>query len=150
MPRKRAAAGVLFRDAAGRVLLVEPTYKEYWEVPGGAVELDESPLAAARREVAEELRLEIPAGLRLLAADWVPPRPERSEGMIFVFDGGVLTDEQQGGIVLEDGELRSFDFVPVDKVTEFLSPLLARRVSAAVAALEAGGVVYLENGVPVS
>ena len=54
LARVRAAAGVLFRDEAGRVLLVRPTYKGGWEVPGGAVEADESPLAAARREVREE------------------------------------------------------------------------------------------------
>jgi 8-oxo-dGTP diphosphatase len=49
----------------------------------------------------EELGLDLAAGLRLLAVDWVPPRPERSEGMIFVFDGGVLGDEQCAGIVLD-------------------------------------------------
>ena len=34
LPRKRMAAGVLFRDHDGRVLLVEPVYKDYWEIPG--------------------------------------------------------------------------------------------------------------------
>ncbi|WP_412102692.1 NUDIX domain-containing protein [Plantactinospora sp. KLBMP9567] len=34
--------GLLFTDPAGRVLLVEPTYKEHWEIPGGCVEADES------------------------------------------------------------------------------------------------------------
>lgn len=37
LPRKRMGAGLLFPDARGRVLLVEPTYKAYWEIPGGAV-----------------------------------------------------------------------------------------------------------------
>ncbi len=150
LPRKRAASGVLFRDAAGSVLLVEPSYKEHWEVPGGVVEFDESPLSAARREVKEELGLDLAEPLRLLAVDWVPPRPERSEGMIFVFDGGVLNDKQCAGILMDRGELRSFDFVPVEKVDSFLSPLLARRVAESVRALETGEVVYLENGLPVS
>ncbi|HEY9339368.1 MAG TPA: NUDIX hydrolase, partial [Kribbella sp.] len=43
------AAGVLFRAVDGRVLLVEPSYKPNWEIPGGAVEADESPWAAAAR-----------------------------------------------------------------------------------------------------
>lgn len=55
LARKRMAAGVLFRDAAGRVLLVEPPYKPNWRIPGGAVEADESPWTAATRELAEEL-----------------------------------------------------------------------------------------------
>ena len=29
------AAGVLCHDAAERVLLVKPTYKDGWEIPGG-------------------------------------------------------------------------------------------------------------------
>jgi 8-oxo-dGTP pyrophosphatase MutT (NUDIX family) len=70
LARKRMASGALFRDGAGCVLLVEPTYKDNWEVPGGAVEQEESPTAACRREVLEELGLDRPGG-RVLAVDWV-------------------------------------------------------------------------------
>lgn len=45
---------------AGRVLLVQPTYKPTWEVPGGSVEAGESPAAAAAREVAVELGVALP------------------------------------------------------------------------------------------
>ena len=38
LPRKRMGAAVLLSDERGRVLLVEPVYKDYWEIPGGAVE----------------------------------------------------------------------------------------------------------------
>ena len=33
--RPVVAAGAVFRDDAGRVLLVHPTYKPGWDVPGG-------------------------------------------------------------------------------------------------------------------
>ncbi|MEV2220163.1 NUDIX hydrolase [Nocardia vinacea] len=46
LPRKRMGAGALFVDDVDRVLLVEPTYMGYWELPGGVVEADESPYAA--------------------------------------------------------------------------------------------------------
>jgi 8-oxo-dGTP diphosphatase len=49
------SAGALFVDEYDRVLLVEPTYKSYWDIPGGYVEPGESPLAACAREVHEEL-----------------------------------------------------------------------------------------------
>jgi hypothetical protein len=71
LARKRMAAGALFRDAAGGVLLVNPVYKPTWGMPGGAVEAEESPHAACRREVAEELGLDRVPG-RVLAVDWVP------------------------------------------------------------------------------
>lgn len=51
--RKRIAADVLIRDEAGRVLLVDPTYKDGWDLPGGMVEANESPRAAAARELGE-------------------------------------------------------------------------------------------------
>ena len=47
---------MLFRDRADRVLLVEPSSKPNWELPGGAVEADETPWGAARRELAEPLK----------------------------------------------------------------------------------------------
>jgi len=72
MATPRVAAGVLFRDAQGRVLLVKPTYKDGWDIPGGYVEPGESPKQAARREVLEELGIEPPIG-RLLVVDWAPP-----------------------------------------------------------------------------
>lgn len=62
LPGKHVAAGVLFRDRVNRVLLVEPTYKPNWEIPGGVVEADEAPWAAASRELAEELGWDRPVG----------------------------------------------------------------------------------------
>jgi 8-oxo-dGTP diphosphatase len=107
--RKRMAATAFFRDNQGRVLLVNPVYKETWDLPGGAVEAEESPHAACRREVAEELGLDRPSG-RLLAVDWVPCQPERPEGLIVVYDGRVLSEAEVKEIVLADGELVGFAF----------------------------------------
>jgi 8-oxo-dGTP diphosphatase len=148
LPRKRMGAGVLFFDAAGRVLLVEPTYKPYWEIPGGAVETGESPRDAAARELKEELGLSCPIG-GLLAIDWVPPRPDRTEGLMVVFDGGLLPTPEAAAISVPSDELRGFAFCTGDEVARRLSPLLARRVAACVAARSAGQTAYLENGSPV-
>jgi 8-oxo-dGTP diphosphatase len=68
LPRKRMAAGALFVDSVSRILLVDPVYRDTWDLPGGAVEAEESPYAACRREVAEELGLDRPPG-RVLAVD---------------------------------------------------------------------------------
>jgi 8-oxo-dGTP diphosphatase len=144
---ERAAAGVLFFDEAGRVLLVDPVYKEPWEIPGGAVEADESPLQGACREVKEELGI-APAIGRLLGLDWTAPRPERSEGLVTIFDGGLLTSEELRFLHLSADEVRAWEFVSVDELDTRLIPLLARRVRVCVAAREQGLTVYLENGHP--
>ncbi len=92
LPKILASANTLFRSADGRVLLVEPNYRDdgTWTLPGGTIESDrgESPRQGARRETLEEIGLDVPPGA-LLAVDWVagPRRPPLS---LYLYDGGVL------------------------------------------------------------
>jgi hypothetical protein len=75
-------------------------------------------------------------------------RPERPEGLIVVYDGGVLTREDIDAIVVQDGELAGCAFVRPDEVAGRVTPLVARRVSACLEALAAGAVATLEAGSP--
>jgi len=145
LPRKRMGSGVLLRDAADRILLVEPVYKDYWELPGGAVDADESPYDAAVRELKEELGLSVTPG-RLLVVDWVPPRTGRTEGVMFLYDGGVLDPVRAAEIHLPAEELRSWAWSTLPQAQQRLSDLLARRAAAALEAARSGVTVYLENG----
>lgn len=142
---KRNAAAVLVTDPGGRVLVVDPTYKDGWELPGGVVEPDESPGAGARREIAEELGLTIVPG-RLLALDYVSVAADRTEGLIVVFDGGALAD--LSGVVLPPDELRDVRFVDLAELGDHLPALQARRARAAVDARTRGVAAYLEDGTP--
>ena len=72
LPRKRAIGQMLVRDPGGRVLLCQLTYKRDWDLPGGVVEVGESPRLAVGREIEEELGLSIKAG-DLVLTDWLPP-----------------------------------------------------------------------------
>lgn len=147
---KRVAAAVLFTSERGEALLCEPVYKQVWDLPGGAVEADESLYAAAVREVGEEIGLAVRPG-RLLAVDWVPPLGGRSEAVVVVFDGGVLTDDRAAAIRLDKRELRSWAWVVVDDMGQRVPvrPLVRRRIAAALEALATGRTLYLEQGVPV-
>ena len=86
----------------GRVLLVHPTYKDTWDVPGGYVERGESPAAACRRELKEELGIDR-APLRLLNVDWAPNDRE-GDKLLFLFDCGPLGDDE-ARITLQADEL---------------------------------------------
>ncbi|WP_410873376.1 NUDIX domain-containing protein [Nocardia sp. A7] len=145
LPRKRMGAGALFVDERERVLLVEPTYKDYWEVPGGVVELNESPLEAVVREIDEELGLTVSMG-RLLVVDWVPPGLYPSDGVMFLYDGGQLGSDQTAAIALQAEELRSWAWCDETQASERLPAVLARRVAAARSVRRGGGVGYLEDG----
>ena len=142
LPTKRSAAGVVITDDDGRVLLVEPTYKPHWEVPGGTVEDNESPRAAAVREIREELGLDVTPG-RLLVVDWVPPRGTRTEGLMFLFAARIPADAE---IRLPADELRGWAWCTPDEADARLPGPLARRVREAAAALAAHSTTYLEDG----
>jgi ADP-ribose pyrophosphatase YjhB (NUDIX family) len=143
LPRKWMAAGVVIRDVEGRVLMVEPTYKEAWEIPGGVVEADESPRAACRRELREELGLAIEPG-RLLCWEWQHAEADRTESMMFVYDGGLLPHDAV--LRLPADELASYRFVAVEQLGEVTVERLARRIRAALHGLELGTVIELESG----
>ncbi|GAB7192891.1 hypothetical protein NUM3379_36000 [Kineococcus sp. NUM-3379] len=145
LPAKPLAAGVLFGDGSGRVLLVEPTYKPVWEVPGGIVDPGESPLAAARREVREELGLDRKPG-RLWCVDWRAAAPPAPEAVRFLFDGGTLSAGEAALVTLPAAELRSWAFHDLDTARELLQPNLFRCVAACLAA--PGATLYLEDGLP--
>jgi 8-oxo-dGTP diphosphatase len=145
LARKRMAAAALFRDGAGRVLLVDPVYRDTWDLPGGAVEAEESPQAACRREVAEELGLDRPAG-RVLVVDWVPSRPGRPEGLIVVYDGGLLSPTEIAAITVPARELAGFAFVPPSEVAARVTPLVGGRIAAGLDAVTDGLVLSLEAG----
>jgi 8-oxo-dGTP diphosphatase len=145
LPRKRMGSAVLLRDGGDRILLVEPVYKDDWELPGGAVDADESPYDAAVRELKEELDLTVTPG-RLLVVDWVPPRAGRTEGVMFVYDGGLLDPTDAARIRLPADELRSWAWSTPPEARQRLSPPLARRAAAALDAVAGGVTAYLENG----
>ncbi len=64
----RVSSGAVFFDSDDRLLLVKPTYKDGWNLPGGAVDAGETPREACVREVREELGIEPPVGPLLLTA----------------------------------------------------------------------------------
>jgi 8-oxo-dGTP diphosphatase len=144
MARPRVAAGVLLFDVEGKVLLVKPTYKDGWDIPGGYVEPGETPREACQREVVEELGLQLSIGT-LLVADWAPSHTE-GDKILFVFDGGEISRTQADLIALPADELSTWSFYEPRSLEAALIPRLARRVLAALDARQSGRATYLEHG----
>ncbi len=144
MAHARAAAGVLFFDETGRVLLVRPTYKPGWDIPGGYLHPGETPTEADAREVHEELGITPPIG-RMLVVDWAP-HPDEGDKILFVLDGGQLTPEHLDQIKLDPIEIAEYAYHDPALIGQLLIPRLARRVTAAIEARTDDHTSYLEHG----
>lgn len=91
LPQQSAAAGILLTGPDGRTLLLATHNRAELVLPGGVVEDGESPAAAAEREAAEEVGLDVAATELLVvqhrsAVDGLPAR------LMFVFDSKPLTE----------------------------------------------------------
>ncbi|QQQ77406.1 NUDIX hydrolase [Saccharothrix sp. 6-C] len=141
----RMAAGALFVDDQDRILLVHKTYSNGWDIPGGYVDIGESPAAACRRELHEELGLDrVPQ--RLLVVDWAPNDGE-GDKVLWLFDCGPLGDDEQR-IILDVSELDRWEWAPASKIDDYVIPRLTRRLTHAHSAYVHGAPVYLEQGKP--
>ena len=147
VPRVPASASALVHDGQGRLLVLKPTYKSGWTLPGGELEdTGETPWQACRREVREECGIEV-SSARLACVDVRPPRDGRAGGLRFLFDCGRLDDGVLAGVVLQPAEISEHRLVDVPHALALLRKPVRRRVGAVLAA---SGFVYLEDGRPVA
>jgi 8-oxo-dGTP diphosphatase len=145
-PRKRVAADVIVRDEDERLLLVNPNYKPDWDLPGGMAEANEPPIDAAARELREELDLNVDIGA-LLCVDWIPPHGPWDDTIVFVFDGGNLSDARINALHITDDELSGFRFCTRDEAAELLRPYVWQRTENALDALKRGQAQYFHRGI---
>lgn len=146
-PAIPVSAGALIFDQAGRLLILKPTYKTGWTIPGGVMEGNgETPWDACRREVREECGIEVRGG-RLACTDFRPGRPGHPGGIRFLFDCGPADDATLAAIKLQPEEIAEYRLVPLDTALSLLRPPIRRRVRAVS---RHSGFVYLEDGRQVS
>jgi 8-oxo-dGTP diphosphatase len=146
LPGIPVSAGALIFDRAGRLLILKPTYKSGWTIPGGVMEADgESPWEACRREVREETGIDVTRG-RLVAVDFRRPRPGRPGGVRFLFDCGKVSHEALADLVLQPEEISESRLAPLPDALVLLRGPIRRRVRAAA---DGQRLVYLEDGRPV-
>jgi len=153
LPTVPVSAGALIFDHQGRLLILRPTYKSGWTIPGGVMEADgETPWQACQREVSEECGIDVTSA-RLACVDFRPPRPGRAGGIRFLFDCGELDDAVLSAVMLQSEELAEHRLVPVHDALAMLRKPIRRRVRAVRTAdgrTRRPHCVYLENGRPVS
>ena len=112
-------------DAEGRILLVRKAYGgQTWTLPGGGLDGDESPMAAAERETLEEAGLEVTVG-RLIGIYY---RPNRGR-LVFFFEAVPI-----GGDLLTtaDREIAERAYFAPSRLPADMSPSARLRVHDAI------------------
>ena len=144
LPKKRMGAGCLLFDERGKLLILKPTYKNHWLLPGGVVEANESPRQACIREVKEETGINCQS-TKLLCVDYVSDRQTNLESVQFVFSGGTVNDFT--AIDIPQQEISAYQFCELEKAILMLGIHSQRRLQSCVSYLNTQQtVVYLENG----
>ena len=138
------AAGALFFNDKNEILIVKPSYKNNWEVPGGVVEENESPLQACIREVREELGFKMDT-IEFLCVDYGRATSQKSEYLQFIFFGGKLTAKEISSIRLPKDELAEYKFATIAESSLLLSASMSKRISLCLAALKEKKGLYLED-----
>ena len=153
LPKKPMAAGVVFLDASNRLLILKPTYKDTWTLPGGVVEENESPYQACVREVKEEIGLKI-QNIKFLSVDYMSPQtseyPNKGENLQFIFFGGVLGEVEIKNITFTKDEISEYKFVSLVEAQQLVNKNLAQRLPKSLEAIHNSGGFYLEAGESIS
>jgi 8-oxo-dGTP pyrophosphatase MutT (NUDIX family) len=148
LAKKPASSGVLLFNDKKELLIVKPTYREGWQLPGGVLEHLESPSASAIRETQEEIGVTIDTP-KLIGISYGSTNSEEGapyDVFYFLFHGGTLTEDQISKIKLQEKELSEFKFLPVEQALPLFNKRITLRVERALKAFEENTVDYAEYG----
>lgn len=145
--RKRVIAHLLLTDPQGRVCILQTTFKPDFELPGGILEIGESPREGLLREVREELDHTVEIG-RLLVVDWLAPYLGWEDAVELIFDAGTLSDP---AALQPDGqEIAAVHWLPVDQAAARMASFARGRLQSAWSARAESQTFYLEAGTRIS
>lgn len=147
LPKKRMAVAAVFFNEAGQILILKNGYRKFWTLPGGVVELNESLGEALRREIKEEIGLDI-LNYKLAALDYckakVVNEVQNTESLQILFDCGIINRTNELLIKIDNDEILEYKFCELSEALNLLGIPLRKRLRSYLTAKE---TVYLENGI---
>lgn len=121
VPRKAGSANVAIISDKQRILMVKARYKDEWTFPGGVIDPNESPLAAALREVHEETGLELGNyNAELFTTFYMHAHPDdkqRIERYVFTFIARGIREEAT--LHVPNAEIAAAEWVDLEQISEY-------------------------------
>ena len=109
-------------DAGERVLLVHPTYKPYWQFPGGLVDKGETLAEAAAREAHEEAGVTLHAEPTLFGVYTSFYEYKNDHVMLY------LSHDFSIGQATDRWEIAQMDTFHLDRLPQTVSPATVKRI----------------------
>lgn len=101
-----------------KVLMVKASYKSEWTFPGGVIDEDESPQAAALRELAEEVGVALePKDVTFLSVVYTPSGDGFKDRYSFAFYTDKVSIDSE--LTLQESEIEAAKWVPITEVAEY-------------------------------
>ena len=147
LPRKRAISQMLLRDRGRPGAAVPADLQADWDLPGGVVEVGESPQLAAGREVEEELGLDHRA--RAAAAHRLAARRGAAGTTRCAWSSTAASTTRRllDGVVMQAArDPRRAEFCTLEQVRERCADFTARRIEAALRGRGGDRSAYTESG----
>lgn len=139
------AAGVLVWSVDGTLLMVQTHNRDYLILPGGLIEVGESPTEGARREVQEEVGLTVEIG-SLLAVQHVVTSEGGPSSVQFVFDSRPL--HRDPVLSLQREEIVGAFWLSPEEAIGRTSPAGATRLASAFEMLETSAGIPVGSSPP--
>lgn len=143
LPKKHIGATVLIFNKAKQLLLVKPTYKEGWSIPGGGVEVDETPKETALREIKEELGLDLKS-ITLVCVAYTPKIGIKPETLQFVFCSNELNEIDINQIYLDEREHSECRFIDIQEADILLNERQKCILPYCIEVIKNKNTVYVE------
>ncbi|MFE5582795.1 NUDIX domain-containing protein [Kitasatospora sp. NPDC056531] len=144
--RAYIGCSVLLTDEEGKVLLLQASYRDQWQFPGGGMDPGEAPAECAARELLEETGL-VAGELRLLVVEWREAIPDQGRhahpAVHFMFDGGTV--ETNAVVRLQTEEIADHGYFTPARAVALLHPCAARRLTGALEARRTGVAALLHS-----
>jgi len=143
LPKKHIGAIALIFNEKRQLLLVKPTYKDGWSIPGGGVEQDETPKTTVLREIKEEIGLDL-NDVVLICVAYTPKSGIKPETLQFIFYGNELNEIDIHKIKLDEREHSEYRLVDVREADALLDERQKRILPHCIEAIKNQKTVYIE------